>query len=333
MRVVVLGGTGLLGHETALALLARGHAVTLVASGQPPRPLPGLASVPLVLADVFGASDDELASVVGGFDGLVYALGPDDREHVPAPAAAYFQRMLADQTERVCRVARSVGVRRIVILGSYFTAWEREHPGSGFARRHTYVRARIDQAARAIVAGGGAAGGGADVCVLEIPYVFGAVAGREPMWKTWLFDRLSAMRGVVFYPRGGSTVVTSRQCGEAAAGAIERGEHGRSYPVGSADLTWPALLRLILDAMGRPRTPVVTVPRLLAEPAARSMGREMRTSGMDSGLDPDWLMRDIMYREFFVDWRSSVEALGYAVGGLPEIRSAIADTVAAAYAG
>lgn len=331
MRTIILGGTGLLGQHAAVAALARGDSVTLVARRLGDL-LPGLKrpdgtlaeGVRFVAGDVVAATAADLAALVSGHDALIYALGPDDREPSPRPAAAYFQRLLVEQTERVIAAARVAGVRRAVLCGSYFATWDRLHPELGFASRHCYVRARIDQAARAVVAGGG--GDAVAVCVVEIPYVFGAVPGQVPMWKEWLFDRLLAMP-VVCYPKGGTAVVTARQVGQALAAASAVGVHDARYPLADENLSWTGLLALILPLLGK-SSRVITVPRFLAETTARRLGRELARDGLESGIDPNHLMRDVMYQQMFIEGSASVAALGYQRGGVP---AAIAEAVAASY--
>ncbi len=323
MEILIVGGTGLLGQHSAVAALARDHHVRLLARHATQDVLPELADVPCTVADAGALSQEEWVRLLHGIDVVVYALGPDDRTMHPAPVSEFYARELVDRTEAVVAAARIAGVTRVVVLGSYFTTWARSHPD--FAARHPYVTARLDQARRAIAAGGGG-GDGTQVCVVEIPYVFGVVPGRVPMWKEWVFDRVRAMP-IVFYPRGGSSAVTARQVGDVVAAACERGRHGQPYPVSDIDLSWPQMLRTILDAMGR-RRPVVTIPRWLAEPTAWSMGRALARRGLESGIDPRWLMRDLMYTEMYVDASLTESELGFQRGGVTD---AIVETVAASY--
>ena len=338
-RVAVLGGTGLLGYAAVRALRVRGADVRALARDVDERVverLPGLGGIPLHAIDAFACADEELAQLLRGCDGLAYCLGPDDRTSPPAPAADFYRTRLVEQTERICRIARAAGVERIVVLGSYFVTWDRMHPELGVAAHHPYVQARVDQAARAIAAGGGRAAGGADVAILEIPYVFGTQPGVVPFWKDWVFDRVRAMP-VVLYPDGGTSVVTTKLVGEAVAGALagppdepgtQRWVHGGRYPLSDVQLTWAHLLRIILDAMGRPGRRIVTIPRLLAEPGAWALGREARTGGREPGVQPRWLMRDVMCQRLWMDDTDSRAALGYTGGG---VAAAIAETVRAAY--
>lgn len=270
------------------------------------------------ILDAFAADDHTLVRAFSGCEALVYALGPDDREEVAGDPTEFFETRLVETTERVVRAACRAGVRRVVVLGSYFCTWERMHPDLGFASRHPYVAARVAQAERAVAAGEEF---GARVSVLEIPYVFGTIRGEGKRWKTLLFDRL---RGpVVFFPTGGTSVVTSVQVGQAVAGAVERGEHGARYPLNDIDLTWRELISHVQEATGR-RAPIVGVPRWLAEYAARSMGRSLASRGLSPGINPKYVIRDIMTQHMYVDASHSREVLRYRPGGVPQAIWAVA---------
>ncbi len=325
MNVLVIGGTGLLGQHTAAELLANGHSVTLIGRRPAPALLPALDDPRLHARtlDAWAAPDDTLRDAARGHDACVYALGPDDRHPHPAPAARYLEDQLVAQTERILTAARTGGVRRAVVLGSYFATWHRLRPELRFAETHPYVRARVDQARRAVAAGGGQHTGGMDVSVLEIPYVFGTVPGQLPLWKT-LIDGLRTVP-LPLYPVGGTSVVTAAQVGQAAAAASEKGEHDARYPLADEHLTWTEMLGLMLQALGR-RRPVVGVPRLFLEPGLRHVARQLARRGQESGIDPRHLLRHVMYQHLYVDPTESLRVLGYRRGGVPE---AIAATVAA----
>ncbi len=326
---MILGGTGSLGYATAMHLLACGDEVHVTAR-HPVTISPGFDSgVTQRAVDLFAAPDQQLVALMRGLDAVVYALGPDDRERVAAPAEAHFTALLVDQTRRIVRAARRAGVRRVVVLGSYFTTMHREHPEWDLAGRHVYIGARIAQARAAIEAGEETIGAGTPptaVMVLELPYVFGVTPGRVPFWKTALFDRLLAMP-VVTYPRGGTIAATVDQVAQAVRGALLRGEHGRRYPIGDATLRWTELIPRVLIAVGR-RPIVVTVPAALTGPAMRAERRAQERAGTESGLDPIRLVPDIVARMFTYDPEPSRMALGFDRGGVPE---ALHATVRACY--
>lgn len=85
MRVMVLGGTGLLGHETVRVLLERGHEVTLLARHSPPQSLTALRDLPVVIADAVTTQPDEFAHLLSGFDAAVYAMDRAPPRPAPAP--------------------------------------------------------------------------------------------------------------------------------------------------------------------------------------------------------------------------------------------------------
>ena len=69
MKVLVVGGTGLIGGDIALYLTSQGHEVTIMA--RKPSAAPSLAALPFMRGDYVNDtfSDEHLS----GFDGLVFA--------------------------------------------------------------------------------------------------------------------------------------------------------------------------------------------------------------------------------------------------------------------
>lgn len=324
MRVLVVGGSGLLGSHCVWRLRELGHDVGVLAGSAPPVEAPG---VPVRLADLFAMTDAEFGEAVEGHDALVYSVGPDDRVHVPVPVEPFFHTRLVEIPARLFAVAAARGVRRAVLLGSYFTWWDRRHPERGMAQRHVYWRQRKKQADRLVAVG---AEGGMDVMVLEVPYVFGTIPGQVPVWKVEVFDRI--LRGpVVLWPRGGSSAVTATQVAQAVAGALEHGEPGAAYPLADLDLDYRTLLRIALAELGRERVPVVPVPRVVAELAAIQRARRLRRDGLGSASNLRWLLRDAVCQEMYVDADEAAAVrglLGIVRGGVPE---AIRESVRASY--
>lgn len=330
-RVVVLGGTGLLGQHIAVAVVADGREPVLVARHDAellPELRAGLQAAGLptepVHVDVLAADEGALRELVAGAQAVVMALGPDDRDLGQRHLPGFYDSQLVQPTERIARACRAEQVGHLVVLGSYFTAQGRRQPG--FVERHPYMRARLAQATRAIAAGGGRAEGGTDVSILEIPYVFGTVPGRVPIWRHLFFEPMRLMP-VAIYPTGGSSVVSAAQVGQAAAGAADRGRHGVHYPLADEQWTWAQLFGLVRVTMGRNRT-ILPLPRWVAEPVMWLAGLWMRRGGAEPGLTFRYLLRDVMYAYLFVDGSAAQQELGMRRGGVPE---AVVETVAASY--
>lgn len=322
MNVLVVGGTGLLGQHTARAVLARGHEVTLSARHARPALLSGLGRAHFAELDVDTVRGERLVDHFRGQDSVVYALGPDDRTPHPAPSPDFFRVHLVERTARIAAAAREAGVRRFVILGSYFSTWDRVHPELEFSTHHPYVAARREQAAQSVAVGGGQASGGMDVCVIEIPYVFGSAPGLGNQWQL-LFSTLKGLRGVLPVPDGGTSAISAAAAGDAIAAAAIAGEHDGRYPIKQVDLTWPQLMTHIAGALGiRARTFVVPASLLQLAIVPWGWSRAVRRVGI--GLAPRRIVPDILARHVYVD--DSRAALDYAG---PAVDAGIADSAAA----
>ncbi|MDD7615393.1 MAG: NAD-dependent epimerase/dehydratase family protein, partial [Clostridiaceae bacterium] len=238
MKVFMIGGTGLLGSAAAAEFIKRGHSVKSVALP----PLPEGAPIPEEMELVFGnyleLSDAELTEMMTGCDCFVFAAGVDERVEFPAPVYDYYTKYNIDPVRHLLTVAKSVGIKNSVILGSYFSYFAKEHPEMELTKKHPYIRSRIEQEEVALSF---AKDGEMDVSVLELPYIFGTQPGRKPVWVI-LIEQLSNMGPITMYPKGGTTMVTVRQVAEVIVGAAERNKGGNAYPVGYYNLTWDEFL-------------------------------------------------------------------------------------------
>ena len=179
MKVFMIGGTGLLGSAAAAEFIKRGHSVKSVALP----PLPEGAPIPEEMELVFGnyleLSDAELTEMMTGCDCFVFAAGVDERVEFPAPVYDYYTKYNIDPVRHLLTVAKSVGIKNSVILGSYFSYFAKEHPEMELTKKHPYIRSRIEQEEVALSF---AKDGEMDVSVLELPYIFGTQPGRKPVW-------------------------------------------------------------------------------------------------------------------------------------------------------
>lgn len=310
MRVVVLGSTGLLGRTIVADLAGRGHAVAGISRrGLPCREAPRAEATVL---DVVTAGDAELEATFAGADAVVHCLGPDDRDRVRGSATDYFQRLLVTPTARVAAAARRAGVGSLVVLGSYFTAFDRLHPEWDLPRRHPYIQARVDQARRSREAGPDA------TSVLEIPFVFGALTGIVPMWKSYLIDPTRRSPGAGA-PAGSSAAVSNTDVALAVAALIEGRCAPGAYPVSTDVYPYARLVRVICDALGQTRKKVVTVPTPLLGAGLRAEGWRLAVVGKSSGLTPRLLAPDMLARDLGLDPAAYAPALGLTPRNLDDV--------------
>ncbi|MDV6262963.1 SDR family oxidoreductase [Rhodococcoides yunnanense] len=113
-RIVIAGGHGQIAQHLTQVLTAHGdRAVSLIRNGDHVDAVTALGALPQVI-DLESASVDELAAVLDGADGVVFAAGagpnsgPERKDTVDRAGAV----LLADAAEKV-------GVRRYVLISSF----------------------------------------------------------------------------------------------------------------------------------------------------------------------------------------------------------------------
>lgn len=280
MKIFIAGGTGLLGAASAAELIKRGHKVHSVALS----PIPADANIPtemkLTLGNFLTMTDEELKEQLTDCDGLLFAAGVDERIEFPAPVMDAYMKYNIEPVERMLRIGKQVGVKRAVIMGSYFAYFAKQWPEMKLQEKHPYIKSRILQEEVALSFNGS----GMDVMILELPYIFGAQPGRKPVW-TFLVEIIKNMKGVTLYPKGGTTMVTVRQVAQAVAGALENGKGGTCYPVGWYNKSWKEMLAIFHKYMNLPRRKIITIPTFLFKLKAKQIMKELASRGIESGLD------------------------------------------------
>ena len=318
MKVFMIGGTGLLGSEAAKQLIDRGHEVSSIALP----PLPEGAALPPEMKIEFGnymeMTDDQLKTHFDGCEGFVFAAGVDERVEGPAPIYDLFKRYNITPLERLLRIAKESGVKHVAICGSYFSCFAKIWPEKELTKWHPYIRSRIDQEEMAL----SFADENFDVAVLELPYIFGTQPGRKPVW-VFLVEQIRSMKKVTMYPKGGSTMVTVRQVGQAQAGAIEQNRGGNCYPIGYYNLTWKEMLAIAHKHMGCPGKKVITIPNWMYAMGCKGLMKEQQKVGHEGGLHMV-KFTDVMCSETFIDKSLGCDKLGVTPD---DIDAAIGDSI------
>ncbi|WP_203821067.1 NAD-dependent epimerase/dehydratase family protein [Paractinoplanes ferrugineus] len=285
MRILVVGGSGLIGAHVTEVLRERGHEVTTAARS------PG-AGVDHLL-DVTDASVDAMRGLLTGHDGVVFATRTDEQRPLPRPILGRFRRDMVEPVVRLFTAARQEGLTRGVLLGSYYTYFDRVRPQWRLAERHTYVRCRVEQARE----GRAAAGPDLPVAVIELPFVLGRAGERGPNWAA-PFERWARSGAPLLVPAGGTAVVTARNVAGSVAEALEHGG-GADLPVADANLSWAEMMTRVASAAGRAR-PVRRLPAGVLR-AAFGAGAAVQTLlRQESGLDLGHLA-DLMLADLFVE--------------------------------
>ena len=318
MKIFMIGGTGLLGTEAARELIARGHEVSSIALP----PIPTGAALPakmtIELGNYLEMSDDEIRSHFTDCEGFVFAAGVDERVEGPAPIYDMFQKYNIDPLKRLLRIAKECGVRHTVILGSYFSYFDKLWPNQELSKWHPYIRSRRDQERMALAF----AEERFDVAILELPYIFGTQPGRKPVW-VFLVENLLRMKLATFYTRGGTTMVTVRQVAQAVAGAMERNRGGNCYPIGYYNMEWKQLLGIMNKYLGYPNRKVITIPDWTFALAGKKIMAEQKAKNQEGGLNIVKYTK-VQTANLFIDQALGCDPLGVTPD---DIERAIGDSV------
>jgi len=318
MKIYIVGGTGLLGSASAAELIDRGHSIRSVALP----PVPNNADIPpemeLVLGNYITVTDDEIREQMRGCDAFIFAAGVDERIEFEAPVLDHYKKYNITPLERLLRIGKQSGIKRVVIMGSYFAHFAKQWPDMNLTEHHPYIKSRIMQEEMAMSFNGD----GMDVMVLELPYIFGTQPGRKPVW-TFLIEVIQGMKGATFYSKGGTTMVTVNQVAQAVAGAIEKGKGGTCYPVGWFNMSWKEMLSIFHKYMDMPKRKILTIPTFLLRLHARKMMKDIVKKGIDPGLNVVEFTK-IQTSNTFIDKSIIRDELGVTND---DIDSAIGDSV------
>lgn len=241
MKILVVGGTGMIGGHAAIHLREQGNEVT-VAARKAPAEGTAMADMPLLRGDY--TKGDFSVDQLLGFDALVFAAGHDVR-HLPEGAddATYWDEVNSHAIPRFFELAREAGIRRAVYVGSFYPQVAPELIDSV-----AYVRSRhlSDEGVRAL------ATADFQVCSVNAPFVAGTVPGLpSPMFAAYTQYALGNMEGMpVFGPAGGSNFISTLSLAQAIWGALQRGESGKAYLVGDENLTFAEYFQLFFRAAG-----------------------------------------------------------------------------------
>ncbi len=308
-NVFIAGGTGFLGYYSSLLFLKKGCKVSSIA-------LPNEIElgdwfpkeIELTFGNLFEMSEDEIFDILNGksYDTFIYCLGPDDRITPPAPAYDFFHKRLVDHCLKICNSAKRAGIKRCVILNSYFAYFDRQSKGQ-LSRFHPYIQCRVEQA-KAITKI--SEEGIFDVMILELPYIFGSMPGREPIWGAVFLDRFKKMPAA-FFPDGGTAAIHVTGVAEAVYAAACNGENGGRYPVNSTNIKYRDMINKMMMYAGLKRK-FIKLPIWIAYLSGWALILKDKADGVQGGLHYPKLMSQILSKDLFINPTDTDTMLGYS---------------------
>ena len=264
MKILVVGGTGMIGGHAALYLRSRGHQLS-IAGRNPPAAGTPLGELEFLRCDYI--ANDLPRAALARFDALVFAAGNDIR-HLPAEqdAKSHWQRANAEGVPRFFAAAREAGGRHAVNVGSFSP-----QARPALVESNPYVRSRklADEGIRALAT--------SDFRAISVnaPFVCGAVpglvVGMFKAYTAYAEGKFAPMPE--FAPPGGVNFISTTSLSEAIEGALARGENGKAYLVGDQNVSFQDFFGAFFRAVGRPAPPVLDQEHPMLPDSAIYFGR------------------------------------------------------------
>lgn len=318
MKILIIGGTGFIGYHTVHECLRRGHTLSVLALPSPFNNHLFPAEVKTIQTNLNRMQDDRLMQVLSEHDVFVFAAGADDRTLPRAPSYPFFENGNVKPAVRIVSLASQAGMKKGIILSSYFAHFHRLWPEKELAKHHPYIRSRIEQEKQAFAA----ASGEFSVIVVELPYIFGSMPYRLPLWAPLIRYIRSPLP--LFCTEGGTNMISVQHVAEAIAGAAEHGDAGRTYLVGDENVEWTDFFNRLCAHIERRKSPRVVSNRSVKR-ILKIVSLSHKIMRREGGLDPVRFV-DIQTARTYFDPESSRKQLKYGRGGLDE---AFGDTVRA----
>ncbi|KAM0335327.1 hypothetical protein ACHAQA_000372 [Verticillium albo-atrum] len=230
MKVLIVGGAGMIGGHAALYLQSKGHQVT-VAGRRRPESVPALAALPFLKVNYI--ENDLAPDQLAGFDAVVFTAGADAR-HVPPgeDANTYLLHSNGVAVPAFAELARSAGVKHFIHIGSAYP-----HILQALVEENTYIRSRK-------LAGEGVAKLSTttfSACSIDPPFVVGTVPGMKvSMFEAYIQYAEGKFGLPESAPMGGLNFISAQSLSEAIGGALENGQAvaGRTILVGDENFTY-----------------------------------------------------------------------------------------------
>ncbi len=242
MKILIVGGSGLIGGDAAIYLKEHGHDVTIMARNKPTAA--ALAAMPFLKGDY--VNDDFSDGRLAEFDSLVFAAAADIRQ-LPYDGSIspseFYSKVNNEAVPRFFSAARDAGIKRAVYIGTFYPQVAPEKIG---VCDYVTSRSITDEAVRTLSTDS------FNVCSLNLPFVLGHIPGLDipHIGALVAYASGSLSELPVFAPQGGTNHISSRSVAQATLAALTAGEPGKAYLLGDENFSWKEYLELWFDAAG-----------------------------------------------------------------------------------
>ncbi len=300
-KAFVVGGAGFIGGHITMKLLSKGVDVSILTLPSDKIDAKTFAKVKVHQADFDKLSDAKLKNMLVGHDALVYAAGKDDRSLPPADVKAfdYYYQSLVTRAGRVVKIAKQAKIKKVIILGSYFSYFDRigldDLKPLELSEHHPYIRARVAQEKELVELGDDKFA----VSFLEIPYVFGSFVNRIPLWKKVYYDVFKNNK-TVWYAKGGTNAINVELLAQLAVGACVYANNGDLLPVGDQNMKLKTILSQFYQYLGDKKK-IKIVPNWIMRILLKLAALQYKKDKRQPGLNYDYLVDDILGRDLYFE--------------------------------
>lgn len=299
-RVLIFGGTGFIGSYTTRRFLHSNYDVTVASIDTDVKGNEYVKGAKFIYLDLYKSTDGYMRKIMKDMDCVVFLAGADDRCVPKAPALEFFRVANVESTKRVVRIAKEIGVRKVVVASSYFTYFARRYPEWNLENIHPYIKARCEQEDCALSESNKSFA----VVILQLPYVIGAINGKAPLLKA-LVNYVKSPFPTLFM-HGGTSVIAVDHVAESILNCFEKEIGSGIYALGSKNLTWDEFVWKI-----HPTKKIIHIPLFCLRILGCFVDFVNLLKGMESGLRMREFAR-LQVKELFLDVKSCSEFFEYS---------------------
>lgn len=299
-KALVIGGLGFIGYHISKLLASNDLTVTIAYRSKSPK---HNSDHNLIRLDLTSMAVETVEELLKEFSFVIFCGGADDREMpVGDPESFYYNENVLPCLKLV-EASLNSKVEKVIILGSYFTYFDRTKPVWKLKEKHPYIKSRHNQQTKTVKL----AQNKLQVSTIEIPYVFGATPGKIPLWKP-LINYIDKMP-FVFYTKGGTNIMSVEQVAKAVLGVVNADKYKPHWIVGSENVSWTKLIQMVASGLGKKRS-VILIPNFMAKSLAFLANVYFRLANKQFGLDLYHFI-DVQTANTFLDINESMQELAY----------------------
>lgn len=294
MKVLLLGATGMLGHNVAVSLLERGHDVVALVRRREALQLGAHPSLHVVVGSL--TDDNDLFAAAGGCEAMINCAGTTD---MSLPRISKYMPINRDLCLRMVQAMERTGITRLVHVSTANTIGhgDSSHPADESAEimppfsQSLYAISK--SAGESILANAAEKHPNWHIVIINPGFIVGAYDAKPSSGALLL---AGFRKKVMAVPSGGKSFVAAADVAQATVNALTLGRSGERYLVTGEGLTLREFYLLQAEVCGY-RQKVLLLPDPLVK-LAGCVGSLLRAIGVRTQLSLN-NVQQLMVREHY----------------------------------